>query len=258
MITELIKLERPLVGLDLETTGTSTKIDRIVQIGVVKVEVDGQLKEWSTLIKPGVPIQPGAIEAHHITEEMVANAEPFSKYARGLAAGFSGCDFFGFNVTFDLEILAEEFGRVGIQFSHGLIVDSMRIYHKQQPRNLTAAVKHYLGEDLVDAHDALADIKATFRVLVEQLKQHEDLPRSVQGLNDMFFKVDPDSLDRKGRLVWRNGEVIVNFGKHAGKPFKALPRPYLEWMASPAFTGGDDIKIVVRNALAGIFPQQEK
>ena len=49
---------RPLVFVDLETTGATATIDRITEIGIVEVDADGTVREWQQLVNPGVRIPP--------------------------------------------------------------------------------------------------------------------------------------------------------------------------------------------------------
>ena len=51
-------LDRPLIFLDLETTGASPSFDRITEIGLVEVDRGEYIGEWSTLVNPGRGIPP--------------------------------------------------------------------------------------------------------------------------------------------------------------------------------------------------------
>ena len=108
-----LALQRPLVFIDLETTGTSAQTDRIVEIAVLKVSPAGPADLVTRLVNPVMPIPPEATNVHGITDEDVSAQPEFRRIARGLAAYLEGCDLAGFNVArFDLRILQEEFRRV--------------------------------------------------------------------------------------------------------------------------------------------------
>src|SRR4051794_17689683 len=66
-----IQLERPLAVLDLETTGTDTKIDRIVEVSVLKLSQGGQADHRTRRVNPGVPIPPEATAVHRISDDDV-------------------------------------------------------------------------------------------------------------------------------------------------------------------------------------------
>lgn len=265
MITDLLKLERSLVAIDLETTGINSKVDRIIQIGVIKISPEGDVKEWQTLVNPLVPIPQEATAVHGITNELVKDAEPFARIAPGLRRGFEDCDFCGYNVTFDLGFLAAEFGRVPnvAPLAKHHIVDAFKVYQRMEPRNLSAAVRHYLAEELAGAHDAMHDVRATLRVLREQLIRHTDLPRTVSGLHDMFFKPAEGKLDLRDRIIWKNGEACFNFGVHAGKTLRDMAATpgkngvdYLRWLTGDKFVADEYFKMLIRNALMGKFPEK--
>jgi DNA polymerase-3 subunit epsilon len=90
------------------------------------------------------------------------------------------------------------------------------IFHKKEQRTLIAAYKFYCEKDLTEAHDALADTRATYEVLKGQLDKYPDL------LNDMAYLADfttqTKNVDFSGRLVYNEkGEEIINFGKYKGQ-----------------------------------------
>ena len=131
-----IRLERPLVVLDLETTGKRTQSDRIVEISTLKLMPDGESQIKTRRLNPGMPIPPGATAIHGITDADVANEMTFRQIARSLAAFLEGCDLCGYNLwSFDLKLLVNEFRRARVPFStvgrH--IVDPCRIFHKREP-----------------------------------------------------------------------------------------------------------------------------
>jgi DNA polymerase-3 subunit epsilon len=72
-----IRLERPLVVLDLETTGTKVQTDRIVEISLLKLLPDGSNEIKTRRLNPGVPIPKEATAIHGITYADVANEPSF-------------------------------------------------------------------------------------------------------------------------------------------------------------------------------------
>src|SRR5688500_4267950 len=110
--SKFLQLEKPIVFFDLETTGTSTTKDRIVELCAIRVNTDGTQDEVHHLINPTIPIAPAATEVHGITDEMVADKPTFGELAEELAAFFNGCDLGGYNIRrFDVPMLMEEFHR---------------------------------------------------------------------------------------------------------------------------------------------------
>jgi DNA polymerase-3 subunit epsilon len=159
-----LQLDRPLVVFDIESTGVNARQDRIIELAAIRIETDGTETEKCWLLNPGVPIPPETTIIHGISDEMVKDCPTFADKAEEIAAFFKDCDLSGFNSDrFDIPCLEEEFARVGMNLgaSDRRHVDVQRIYHKREPRDLTAAVKFYCGRDHVGAHGAEADARAT-------------------------------------------------------------------------------------------------
>ena len=74
-------LHRPLIIFDLETTGTNTSTDRILQIGAIKINPDGSREEKNVLVNPNVPIPAAATAVHGISDEDVKDAPLFRRIA---------------------------------------------------------------------------------------------------------------------------------------------------------------------------------
>lgn len=261
----MIDLTAPLCAIDVETTGPHPKVDRIVQLGVVKVMPgEREWREWKAYINPECSIPPEVIAIHGITDKMVSGALTFRELAPKLASAFAGCDFLGYSVEFDLNFLIAEFARVAgekkaRQIINGRVIDPMHIYRKYFPRTLTDAVKEYLGEELEGAHDAGVDSKAALRVWEAQMKRYADLPRTVEELHRMFFETVQDGqVDPEGKLYWKHGEATLNFSDHAGRSLREMAekeRGFLEWVLKKDFS--DRFKATVRDALDGKYPVRE-
>ena len=92
-----LKLTKPLVIIDLETTGLDIAKDRIIQIAYIKVLPDGTEQRKNIFVNPGRAIPKEVQELTHITDDMVKQAPRFKALSKELAADFEGCDFAGFN-----------------------------------------------------------------------------------------------------------------------------------------------------------------
>ena len=214
-----LKLTRPIVFFDLETTGTNINSDRIVEISVLKLMPNGEIKSKTRRINPEMPIPAEATAIHHITDEDVANEPTFRQVANSLAQIMAGCDIAGFNSNrFDIPLLDQEFVRakVDFDFSKARFIDVQTIYHKKEPRTLVAAYRYYCGKDLTEAHSALADTTATMEVLIAQLEKYDDLPCEVGALSE--FASNNRNVDLMGRLIFDDkGREVINFGKYKGR-----------------------------------------
>lgn len=249
-----IKLDRPLIVFDLETTGLDIATAHIIQIAYIKVMPSGEEISVSQLINPGRPIPPEVQELTHITDEMVKDKPTFKEMASKLEAEFKGCDFAGFNSNnYDIPLLMEEFARVGITFDMTGVrmIDAFTIFTKMEPRNLAAAYKFYCGrkmEDDFQAHLADQDTAATWAVLKGELEMYsaanqdeEDRVLS-QDLNDIHQFCNPcKKVDFAGKFIIPEGgtEPIITFGKHKNKTVREVLMSdpgYYSWMMQGDFT----------------------
>ncbi len=256
-LESLLPLERPLAFIDLETTGLSVVDDRIVELALVRVKRDGSTIEQVRRFNPEVPIPPEASAVHGITDEDVKEEAPFRSRARSLAKLLDPCDLAGFNMRrFDLPMLLAEFRRAGVEFDPltRRLIDVQQIFHREEPRDLSAAVRFYLGRELEQAHSALADARASVAILASQLERYPGLPASVEALHRYCDEVGPfqTEIDRWFQAS-EDGALVFRRGKHKGVALAAvaaLEPDYLHWMV-----GADEMPVevirVVQDALAG-------
>ena len=262
VIAMKIKLKRPLVFFDIESTGLNRNKDRIIDLAMVKVNPDGSRLSVSFRVNPEYPISAEAMRIHGISEEDVKDSPPFRAVARDIAGFLDGCDLAGFNIIhFDVPMLESEFKRAKVDVDLGacVLVDAQKIYHRMEPRDLGAALHFYCGVDHVDAHEALGDVEATIRVLEGQCERYGDtLPDTVEQLGVFCQSKDGSVLDREGKLRWgANDDVYINFGQNKGKSLRELAewdRSFLGWMAKSDFP--PDVKRIVQDALKGEFPKR--
>jgi DNA polymerase III subunit epsilon len=108
-----------------------------------------------------------------------------------------------------------------------------------EQRTLVAAYKFYCEKDLVNAHNAMADVEATYEVFKAQLERYKELEASSEFLSKFTQVGENQPLDFAGRLAINNkGEAIYNFGKHKGKTIKEVAKEepgYYGWMLSSNF-----------------------
>ncbi|MEC8835909.1 MAG: 3'-5' exonuclease, partial [Bacteroidota bacterium] len=79
-----MQLKRPLAFIDLEATGVDTVNDRIVEIGIVLLDLEGQETEHRYLVNPTCPIPKEASMIHGIKDEDVTNCPTFEEIAQEL------------------------------------------------------------------------------------------------------------------------------------------------------------------------------
>lgn len=259
-----LQLDRPIVFFDVETTGTDTQVDRIIEFAAMKVTPADVGKSLNNLegrmefrFNPQMAIPEEATEIHGITDDDVRDCPQFSRHAQEIFEFFRGCDIGGYNVVrFDVPILNAEFMRAGLSLDLKMnVVDSMQIFFQREPRDLEAAVKKYTGREQVKAHSAMFDVISTMQVLQGQLQAYPDLPRTPEGIYTEHL--DPDQVDFGGKLKWRGEYMTFSFGKNQGIPFHKVPGGYFRWVKSNNVVGPDAVK-AIEKALNGEFYTREE
>ncbi len=234
-----LQLTKPIAFIDLETTGVNISNDRIVEIAIVRIAVDGSKTVKRKLVNPLMPIPAGSSEVHGITDEMVKDAPSFKQIANEIKQFMDNCDLGGYNSNrFDIPMLIEEFLRSGIEFSTDdrKLVDVQKVFHLMEQRTLSAAYKFYCNKVLEGAHGAEVDATATWEVLEAQIERYPQIGNSVEQI--VKFTGEDDIVDFARRFIKENGIEIFNFGKHKGKPvtqvLKEEPQ-YYDWMMKGDF-----------------------
>lgn len=146
-------LDRPLVFLDLETTGATASFDRITEIGLIEVEGGAFAREWSTLVNPEMRIPPFIEALTGINNAMVAAAPTFSDVAQELMARLKGKLLIAHNARFDYGFLKAEFGRLGSKYSSDLVC-TVKLSRKLDPGH----ARHNL-DSLMERHGIVCDAR---------------------------------------------------------------------------------------------------
>jgi DNA polymerase-3 subunit epsilon len=256
-----LNLKKPLAFFDLETTGTDVAKDRIVEIAIVKIMPDGSVRTWPAqsgpenrfLINPQMPIPIESSMVHGIYDQDVVAAPTFEQTSSKLFQFLMDCDLGGFNSNkFDIPLLAEEFLRVGVDFSlEGRnLIDVQILFHMMEPRTLKAAYKFYCDKSLEGAHEALPDAMATKEVFEAMLDRYAGV-QIVDKSGNLYEPVvnDMDKIhtlterkkkaDLAGHIIYSDqGDIIFNFGKYKGsKVMDVLIKDpgYYSWMQNADF-----------------------
>lgn len=155
--------------VDLETTGLRPSWhDRIVEIGVVHLDPDGQVEgTWETLVNPERDLGPQ--EIHGIAAADVLGAPTFADVAGTVVDLLRGRTFVAHNATFDTSFLRASYDGLGVNVpvSSATSLCTMRWAGRllpRAPRTLAGCCAH-AGIPLRDHHAALADAAATAALL---------------------------------------------------------------------------------------------
>ena len=255
-----IELKCPLIFFDLESTGLNVLQDKIIQIGMIKVNPDQTRETLEYFVNPQIQVRKEILTLTGIKQEDLDTAKTFKELGQEVKEFCINCDFAGYNLKrFDIPLLLEEFKRNRISFdleSTVGIIDIQTIFHKKEPRNLSAAYKFYCKQEMKNAHSALADTQATLDIFLAQLEYYSDLPKSISDLTK--FCTDERFVDRQGRLHWEDNEAVIGFGKHKGVSLKNMVEKspgYLKWIIDNDFP--EDTKEILKMALSGLYPSKK-
>lgn len=258
-------LRKDIVFFDIEATGLNVIRDRIIQIALIKYKPESELPEELTmLINPGaVLISPEAFAVHGISSEMLANKPVFPQVAQEIMSFIGDADLAGYNSDrFDIPMLMEEFSRAGLELNldNRKTIDVQKIFYKMEPRTLSAAYKLYCGKTIENAHDALADVRATVEVLQGQMKLYENVdyvdgdgfthPTPIKNDMDAIADFTGDSriVDVTMKLKYdHKGNIVFNFGKYQGQNVAQVlsnDKQYYNWILEKDFSA--QVKQIVK------------
>ncbi|MFD4786447.1 3'-5' exonuclease [Streptomyces sp. NPDC058459] len=180
----------PLIGFDLETTGTDPRQSRIVTGAVLEVRAGEPLGRREWLADPGVEIPAEAVAVHGISNERAtAEGRPADQVADAIAGALvsawdSGLPVVAYNAAFDLTLLSAELrrhrlpslaerlgGRAPAPVIDPYTIDRRVDRYRRGKRNLEAVCAEY-GVVLDGAHDASADALAAARLATAIAERH--------------------------------------------------------------------------------------
>lgn len=167
-------LHKPLVFLDIETTGMGPAESRITEIGAVRVENGAVAGTFSQLVNPEQNVPWFITKLTGITDEMLWDAPLFKSVANDLEVFLDGAIFVAHNVNFDYSFIKAEFQRQGGSFSMDRFCTaklSRRLYPQQHRHNLDTIIKtHSIA--VKDRHRAYDDAQALYEFYKHALAEH--------------------------------------------------------------------------------------
>ena len=192
------------VSIDLETTGLNPKMDKIIEIGAVKVK-DGVVQEtFSTLIAPGRKLEQRVTELTGITDSMLIGAPDLAEILPGLLSFLEDLPLLGHRILFDFSFLKK--AAVNQKFSFEKEgIDTLKIarcyLNGLEHKTLESLCVHYQIPH--DAHRALGDALAThqlYQILTQDYDQEESKLFCPQKLVYQVKRDTPITKAQKERL----------------------------------------------------------
>jgi DNA polymerase-3 subunit epsilon len=239
-----------IIVFDLETTGTNVIKDQIIQLAFGFYENGNLVKPQTLLFKPSIEISKGAEEIHGYSNESLADKQPFKNYAKQLRDIFSKADgFMGYNVNFDIQMFQAELIRADLpplNLKNLSIFDAYIVWTKHEGRSLTDAVERFTGKEMVNAHDALADITATKDVFNAMIEEFELQDFEDADFTDLFRG---NKIDFSGVFRWVDNKIVMGIGKFKDQEVINVAKKgnYLQWIIRNDFS--HNVKMICKKAL---------
>jgi DNA polymerase III epsilon subunit-like protein len=177
-------------SLDIETTGFDPLKEEILEVGFAFFEISDKglriTEEWTQVFKPSKEVSAQIIGLTGISKAEMESAPTFAEHRDFIQEKLGNAIIVGHNIAFDIKFL-EGFG---IKFS-GVSIDTLDLvqwllptHHSYNLENLmhTFSISHK------DAHRALADSKATLKLLEKLLSVFCSLPTELKEKIKKFIK----------------------------------------------------------------------
>ncbi len=245
-----MKINKPIVFIDIAVTGLSVASDKIVKISLKKFSNDAELPITKVyLINPSKEISEAAVHTYGITNHDVKDEPRFAEIMEEVRQDLNGRVLIGYDIKeFELPFLCEEFHREKspLILSSYEVVDLKQIYFKMEPRDLLGAYHFYNDSSKKGDKQKVDLLQDIFIGQCSRYKDYTDYPVTLLELAAEY--VDNSILDLAGKFVMTNNHPCITFGKHAGASLQYIEDndpSYISWMlSSDIFT--EDTKSILR------------
>lgn len=228
-----------LIALDLETTGLSPLVDRIIEIAAYKVTREG-VSLYTSLINPEIPIPPHTTDIHNITDEMVASAPKLNEVLEEFRDFLGDLPIVAHNAKFDLGFVVMGLMRSKLKLGKALIYCSCkfsRSTHKEVVNHKLKTLVQELNIPLINHHRALDDAFASLLIFIkglERIKAQSEQEKQLRDLKThaLIFSMDqfdelksqelPAHLEELNKLVKEAAVIEIQY---TGGNYKNTYRP---------------------------------
>lgn len=197
-------LDRIFTIVDVETTGASPLLGRIIEIGLLRVEHGEVVSTYKTLINPGQPIPEFITGMTGIRDIDLLGAPTFEEIADTLLEYFEGATFVAHNAAFDYAFLRAEFKRLGYGFTLPRLCTvrlSRAVYPEHKRHNLSLLIERH-GFVCQSRHRAFDDAEVLWQFLqmLNKTLPLEDLQAHMTRLVQPVYKVPVET--KKSAFVY--------------------------------------------------------
>ncbi len=179
------KLDDTYVVFDLETTGFSPDLNKIIEIGAVKVENGVITERFSTFVNPEEPIPFRIEELTSIRDDMVLDAPKVEEILPEFMQFCEGAIMVAHNADFDMSFIKKNCERLDLPCEYTVIdtVALARILLPNLNRFKLDTVAKALNISLENHHRAVDDAGCTAEIFVKFISMLKD--RGMENLDDV-------------------------------------------------------------------------
>lgn len=166
--------ESTYVVFDVETTGLSSRFDKIIELAAVKVHNGEIVDKFESFINPHEPLSEVIKNLTGITDGMLVDAPLFKDVLPKFKEWVGDAIFVAHNATFDMGFIDTAYETLGYGPSTNGVVDTLeitKVLNKDLKRHNLAALSRYYNVELVSHHRAIYDAEATGYIFIKMLQQ---------------------------------------------------------------------------------------
>lgn len=231
-------MNKYIVAFDVETTGLSIKEDYIVQLAMVKID----RKTFNAIDSRNWYIEPAHAytfkvpeEEFHITKEFLKeNGVSLKDICPEIIEFVKDSDYLTYNGnSFDVKFLYKDMQLFGYEFpmEGKVFYDAFATYKLYHPSTLSAVYKNMTGKTLEDAHDALADVKATIEVFGALINEQHVSQVDLAELKENQM-LSPEGSIRRATNMGGEDYIVFANGKYRDTEFCEVYKKdpsYVKW-----------------------------
>lgn len=240
----LKRFPRGVVAVDLETTGLSPLVDKIIELSAVKITADG-VETFDQLVNPEIPIPKHTTDIHGIKDEDVRNSPTIDEVLPKFSEFLSHLSLIAHNAKFDVGFLVFDWNKCELEVPSSMVYCSCkhaRISFKESPNHRLGTLAEFLKIPLENHHRALDDALASLLIFARGL-MIEDEKKKVKAIKEakIMHLEDYNNFDAweipdhlKGLIKKAESQQVVDIlyrgGSHKNKfrpirPIGLLPMP---------------------------------
>lgn len=230
------------VSFDLETTGLSSRMEEIIEIGAVKMKNGMQEDSFQTFVNPGKPLSAFTTQLTNITNDMVKDAPSLEEAIRKFLEFSKGCILVAHNGIFDVSFIKEAINKLGFPKLTNPIIDTLPLsrflYSEHRSHTLGSIARRFnieYDEEVAHRADYDAQVLANvFEVMLNELTTK----RGIKTHAEIETLQDPTNLKKRPfhvTILVKNQDGIKDLYKLVSKScleyyheIPLIPRKVLE------------------------------